>query len=161
MSVSGSTGCTLDIGGTGVLASEASWAAVGEIENLGELGDSRQLVTFLSLSDSRVKKAKGTADAGTLNLVVGYDAADAGQDALRAAADDASNVGYNFRVRLNDAPADANPGSGSESTPTTMTFKALVMSRRVNIGAANGTVTMNVVLDITTAITVVDPVAGT
>ncbi|EPM82047.1 hypothetical protein A260_28286, partial [Pseudomonas syringae pv. actinidiae ICMP 19068] len=55
---------------------------VGEIEDLGEFGDTFSSVTFTSLKDGRVRKYKGTADAGDMTLTVGLDNGDAGQKAV-------------------------------------------------------------------------------
>lgn len=155
MAVSGTTGCRLDIGtNTTALASETAWVAVGEIESIGNFNDTSEIVRFLSLSDSRVRKAKGTRDAGDVEVVVGFDAGDAGQDDLKDASADNSNNAYNFRIRLNDAP------TGSAPTPTTFTFRALVNGFQIRIGAANGTVLGATTLSITTAITEVAPASG-
>lgn len=140
----GSTGCKLFIGGTDELASEASWVEVGEVENLGEFGDSSEIVRFLSLSDGRVRKSRGTKDAGDMSVSMAYDSANQGQTNLRTAADLTTNVKYNFKVELNDAPA------GDAPTPTRFTFKAIPQGYRVNVGAANGTVMMSCTLAIDT-----------
>lgn len=145
MAISGSTGCKLFIGGTGVLASEASWVEVGEVENLGEVGDQSEVVRFLSLSDGRVRKSRGTKDAGDMTITVAYDGENQGQTNLRTAADLTTNVKYNFRVALNDAPAGPSP------TPTYIAFKALAQGYRLAVGGANGTVMMNVTLSVDTA----------
>ena len=154
MAISGSSGCKLFIGGTGVLASEDSWVEVGEIENLGEFGDQSEVVRFLSLSDGRVHKMRGAKDAGDMTITVAYDSANQGQTNLRTAADLTTNVKYNFRVALNDAPAGAAP------TPTYFTFKALAQGYRLSVGAANGTVMMNVTLSIDTAPSVAPAATG-
>lgn len=150
MAAYGSTGCKLFIGGTGTLGSEASWVEVGEIENMGEFGDQSEIVRFLSLSDGRVRKSRGTKDAGDLTVTFAYDYENAGQDALRTAADLTTNVKYNFKVELNDAPSGASP------KPTRFTFKAIPQGYRINIGGANGTVTASCSLAIDTAITTQD-----
>lgn len=155
MPISGTTGVTLDIGtNTTALASESSWVDVGEIESLGNFADASQIVQFLSLSDSRVRKAKGTRDAGDVEVVVGFDVTDNGQAALKAAADDNSNNAYNIRIRLNDAPPWTGPNVGS--TPTTFTFRALVNGFQIRVGAANNTVLAATTLAITTAVTQVN-----
>lgn len=155
MAVSGTTGCLIDIGtNTTALSSETAWVAIGEVESVGNFADSSEIVRFLSLTDSRVRKAKGTRDAGDVELVVGFDVNDDGQEDLKAAADDNTNNAYNFRIRLNDAPAWAAPNVGS--TPTTFTFRALVNGFQMRIGAANGTVLAATTLSITTAVTQTD-----
>ena len=116
---------------------------VGTIEDLGEFGDAYNAVTFTSLSDSRVKKRKGSADAGEMNLTVAFDSGDDGQQALKDALDDTGGVGYNFKVELNDSQG---------VSPTTFYFKALVMSRRIQVGSADNVVRANVTLGIDTEI---------
>lgn len=148
MAVSGTTGCKLEIGtNSTALASETAWVAVGEIESIGDFADSSTIVRFLSLSDNRVRKAKGTRDAGDVEIVVGFDDDDAGQEDLQDAADDDSNNAYNFRISLNDAPTGVAP------TPTTFKFSAFVNGFRVRIGSADETVRGVTTLSITTAIT--------
>lgn len=155
MAVYASTDCKIFIGtNVTALASETAWEEIGEVENLGEFGDSFTAIDFLSLNDGRVRKAKGSANAGDINLVIGYDYADAGHSDLRAAGDDTSSNPYNFMVQLNDAPPWEAPDIGS--TPTTLKFRALVQGLRLNVGAANQIVTANTTLSITTAITWVE-----
>jgi len=152
MAVYATTGCKIYIGGQGVLASESSWVEIGEVSNLGEFGDVFENVTFQALSANRVKKTKGTANAGDISLEMGHDPDDLGQAALKSANDDTSSIAYNFKVEFTDAP---NTPSGE--TPTLVTFKALVMGYRYNIGAANNTITVSSTLGITTALTVTAP----
>src|SRR5690606_29390621 len=108
----------------------ATWTEVKGIEDLGEFGDEAEVVKFTTLEDSRVRKLKGTSDAGAIELVVGRDAADAGQIALRAATK--TRDPYGFKVELDDAPAAGEPSM--------FYFAALVMSGRVQIGTANDVV---------------------
>ena len=79
-------GCRLGLGSKDGADTEALYKAddyvdVGEIEDLGEFGDTFSSVTFTSLRDGRVRKYKGTADAGDLTLTVGLDNGDLGQAA--------------------------------------------------------------------------------
>jgi hypothetical protein len=108
----------------------ASYVEVKGIEDLGEFGDEAEVITFTTLEDSRVRKLKGTSNAGAIELVVGRDAADPGQIALRAATKTRDT--YGFKIALDDAP-DAG-------TPSTFYFAALVMSGRVQLGTANDVV---------------------
>jgi len=152
MATTTSTGCKIYIGSkTTALASETAWVEVGEVENLNEFGDVFTPVLFTSLNDGRVRKGKGTADAGDLALVVGFDGDDTGQIALKAAAADTTSSPYNFRVTLNNAPPFVAPATGS--TPTEFRFRALVMGLRFTVGAADSTVTAATTISITTEIT--------
>lgn len=119
-----------------------TWTEVGDIEDLGELGDSYNVVTFISLSDSRVVKTAGAADAGQQTVVCGWDPDDAGQDALNAA------IGAirNFKVERDD---QITPTTGN---PTTQYYRALVSANRVRMGGNENVQRRNYQLDITSAI---------
>lgn len=108
-----------------------SYTNVGEVEDLGEFGDTAEEVTFTALADRRVRKFKGSFDAGTLTVTCGNDSGDAGQDAMLAAF--ASDDDYNFRVQLNDTPVGG-------STPTTLYFSGKVMSKPKNVGNVSNVV---------------------
>lgn len=132
MGVSASLGTGIFIGPATAIEPEdaAAYAAltyteIGEVENLGEFGDSSSAITFNSLKRGRTLKRKGVKDAGDLPLVVGYDAFDAGQLALIAA--EGTRFLYPFKVVLEDA-LDAN------DTDSTFYFLALVMGKRLNVG---------------------------
>ena len=128
-----------------------AYTTVGSIESLGPFGDQYADVPFNSLSDGRVQHFKGSADAGTFTLTVGFDAADTGQDALMAALADVTGI-YAFRVQLGDA------SSGSPSAPTTQFFLGRVMGAPLNIGAANNITKRDVTIGIISAIIQADAV---
>lgn len=130
MTVRTSAGTKLSIGTTAAAETETEFVAdsyqeVGEIESMGEFGDESNPVNFASLNDERMRKLKGTRDAGTLALVVGRDPLDAGQNALIAA--EGTDYEYNFKVEYDDAPS-------ALYTPTVEYFRGLVMSKRTNVG---------------------------
>jgi hypothetical protein len=104
------------------------WIEVGEVENLGEIGDMSQQVTFLSLDRQRVRKLKGSRDAGEQSIVVGRDPLDDGQAAMVAA--EATNYNYAFKL---DHP-DAQSASYADSVTY---YCGLVGSKRMNLGAGN------------------------
>lgn len=60
---------------------------------------------FISLGDGRVKKSRGSADAGNLVLRVGFDPGDAGQVALKNAYEVSSQAAdeFNFRIEYNNS----------------------------------------------------------
>ena len=134
MSITTSQGATISIGPVNNDADDESayaalsYVAIGEVETIGEFGDSAQAVTFTSLSDGRVRKLKGSLDAGDLTLTVANDPLDAGQIALVAAS--RTKFSYAVKVVLSDA-ADTN------DTDSTFYFRAKVMTRRINAGGAN------------------------
>lgn len=120
-----------------------TFVQVKEVEDLGEFGDTFEEVTFLSIEDGRTRKLKGTADAGTIELIVGRDPLDPGQSALRIAAK--SDHAYNFRVVLNDSP-------GPGGSPTEFFFRAMVASSKNQLGGANDIAKQAFTLSITTEI---------
>jgi hypothetical protein len=111
----------------------SSWTEIGEVQNLGQIGDSANIVNFVSLSDGRVRKLKGARDAGTLALVCGRDPLDAGQVACVAAEATASE--YAFKLVANDKP-------NASGTPTTHFFRGIVTSKQESYGAADDVVTV-------------------
>jgi hypothetical protein len=127
-----------------------SYTLVGEVESIGEFGDQYNPVTFTALDDRRVRKFKGSADAGTISLTIGHDSADTGQTNLDTAL--ASDSDYAFKVTLDDA------GTGSPSSPTTYYFRGKVMSTRVNPGDAENIVRVSAEVAINSAIVKVDAV---
>lgn len=139
---------TLAIGTTTVVNNQAdyeadSYAAVGEVEDLGEFGDTAEEITFTSLADRRVRKFKGSFNAGTLTVTVGKDTSDSGQAAMIAAF--ASDDDYNFRVQLNDTPVGG-------TTPTTLYFSGKVMSIPNNVGNVSNVVRQMFTVGINTEI---------
>lgn len=117
-----------------------AYTLVGEVENIGEFGDTFNEITFTSISDRRVRKFKGSKNAGTLSLVVGRDLTDAGQSAMKTARD--SDSEYAVMVQQNDVV------SGSPSNPTTYFFRALVMGFTVDIGEVESIIRANASLGI-------------
>ncbi|MDD1133584.1 hypothetical protein [Pseudomonas shahriarae] len=146
-------GCRLAIGSKTAADTEAQYKVdtyvdVGEIEDLGEFGDTFSAVNFTALSDGRVRKYKGTADAGNMTVTVGLDNGDAGQKAVAVAHKDRSKGNYNIKVTLNDG----DPGATPAVLPTTFYFGVKVMNNTVAPGAADNVVRRNVTLAINTAI---------
>jgi hypothetical protein len=115
----------------GEFAALTPYTAVGEVETYGEFGDESSVVTFASVGDGRVRKAKGARDAGVLPLTVAHDPLDAGQAALEAA--ELTNFEYAFKITLPDAPSDLY-------TNTIIYFRGVVMSKRKNVGGNDNVV---------------------
>jgi hypothetical protein len=128
-----------------------AYTAIGEIESVGDLGDTFQAVTFTALGDGRVRKLKGTADAGDLTVTVAFDSTDTGQDAMRTALASQSNQ-YAFRLQVADG------SSGSPSAPSTQFFLGRVMSGSINVGDANNVVRQTFTIGIDSPIILVDAV---
>ena len=112
------------------------YVAVGRVESFGDYGDEQAAVTFNSVGSGRIEKAKGSSDAGTLALTVGYDPADAGQIALEAA--QASIQNFAFKVTYPDKSVQY--------------FRGLVMSKRRNIGTADNVIKRTFSIGINSAI---------
>ena len=153
MSISAASGSKLYIGSAGESENLSQFLAdafveVGELEDLGEFGDESEQVTFASLSDGRIRKLKGTRDAGTMPVTVGSDMTDTGQIAMEDA--EASPLNFQFKVVLNDQLTISGD-------PSEHYFFGKVMSKRVNVGTANNVVRRAFSVDIDSAIISVDP----
>lgn len=153
-------GCRFSLGTKSGADTEAAFKAdtyvdVGEIEDLGEFGDTFSSVTFSSLSDGRVRKFKGLADAGDLALTVGLDNGDAGQAAVKVAHKDRSTGDYNIKITLNDGDPDATP----VIAPTTFYMRGKVMNNTVAAGAADNVVRRNITIGINSEILEILPAA--
>lgn len=129
---------------TAVAYAADTWVEVAEVENLGEFGDQVSSATFTALADRRVRKFKGTYDAGDMTLTLGFDSGDKGQDALNVALKDESSGDYNFKVELEDGDI--------------FYFAGKVMSRRIATGGAADIVKANVSIAINSEVLEVEPV---
>ncbi len=143
-------GTTLYIGGTGALESESSWVEVGEVVDMGEYGKTYNLITHNPISSRKTYKFKGSYNEGAISLQLGQDIDDTGQDNIRTAL--ASDDAYNFKIEHSDV-ADT-----SGSTPTTDTFKGMVMSWVTQIGSVDSIVGASCQIEISGDITRVDHV---
>jgi len=128
MPVNTAAGATFAIGTKAPATDATTYAAdtytiVGEVESIGEFGDEVSAATFTALADRRVRKFKGTYDAGGLSLTVAFDSSDAGQTALAAALADEGSVDYNFKITFEDGDVFYLSGK--------------VMSRRISAGSAD------------------------
>lgn len=121
-----------------------SYTVIEEVENIGVFGDSVNEVTFTALNDRRVRKFKGSYNAGNMEITMGRSAAAAGQAALVAAL--LVDGDYAFKVELDDA------GTGSPSNPTTFYFRGKVMSYQTTPGNAESIVMANSVIAINSEI---------
>lgn len=110
-----------------------TWVEVRPLENIGSFGDTANEVTFNAISDARVRKMKGSRDAGVLELVAGIDYADAGQTAMLAA--EASPNSFAFKIVFNDAPPSG--------TPSERYFVGLVMSAAEQLDGADNVMKVN------------------
>lgn len=154
-------GCRFWLGGKTGADTQTQYEAdtyveVGEIEDLGEFGDTFSSVTFTSLKNGRVRKYKGTADAGDLTLTVGLDNGDAGQKAVKVAHKDRSKGDYNIKITLNDGDPTATPVVRA----TTFYMRGKVMNNTVAPGAADNVVRRNITIGINSDILELLPAAA-
>lgn len=85
-----------------------TWTEIKGIGSHGEAGVSTNILNYDTWDTTVIQKAKGMSDAGSPQLELARDQADAGQDALRAAA--LTNVNWAFKMERNDKP-NSNVGS--------------------------------------------------
>jgi hypothetical protein len=162
MDIATTAGAKISISNAAVITSvtdtTAEYAAltyieVKQVESLGDFGDQSNLVNFTSLADARVRKLKGSRDAGELALVVANVADDPGQVALIAA--EKTKFLYAFKVEF----SDKGPGSGAVNT--TIYFAALVNSGNFSVGGADDVIRSNYSLPIDTPLFITPATPGT
>jgi hypothetical protein len=103
----------------------SDWVKVGNIEDLGEVGDEATMVTGATIEDGRIRKAKGARDAGTQAVICFHDPLDVGQLALIDA--EATKFNYPFKLIVNDAPSEAYSN-------TIQYYRGLVGGKRLRMG---------------------------
>jgi len=123
-----------------------TWVEIKETEGLGSVGDTAEIISVKSIAEQRVKKVKGSRDAGTMEVICGINAADPGQIAVITAERTIHN--YAFRLVLNDAPQG---GTASERL-----FIAMVASTREQFDQADAVMKMNISLAVNSNIVRVD-----
>lgn len=121
----------------------SNWIEVGEVEDLGTIGDQSQLVEFSSLGTRRTRGVKGTKNAGVHSVVVGRDPLDLGQIALITAV--AADQNFSFRIVMADVP----PGV---TTPTKQFYAGLAMSNPTRHGTVNTVTRRSFDIKINTAV---------
>jgi len=150
MAIKTGTGGSISIGtvlavpnGTQAQYEADTYTTVGNSQSISEFGDERALVQFAALSDGRMQKARGTADAGDCTIVYAHTTGDSGQNALRAAFAAASQATdeFNFRVQFNDQIT---------TSPTKYYFRARVSTLRVQEITNDGVILVRAVLAINT-----------
>lgn len=140
MAIAATTGSKFYIGPVNTTADDETaytglaYVEVKPLESIGEFGDSAATITFVALGDARTRKRKGTRDAGDIALVAGHDPLDPGQLAMAAAEE--TDFSYACKVETADA-ADAN------DTDSVFYFRALISSKRLNVGEANAIIKRN------------------
>lgn len=122
-----------------------TYVRIGGVRSIGGFGDTAQVITVDEVEDGRTRKAKGTRNAGTMELLCSYLVDDEGQIAMDEAAegDDAMNI----RVEL------PRPGG----TFAVHYISALVMSNNLGLGGPNDTQTKTFTLEVDEKPIVVEP----
>jgi len=145
MSISGaftSAGTTIGISSTLPATYDASgygaltFAAVGEVTDLGEFGREYSLVTHNPLGERRTVKRKGSYNDGQVSMTVARVPSDAGQADIITALDSDDPVA--FEIVLQDG--------------TTLYFAGVVMSYTTNVGSVDQITSASVMIEITTDI---------
>ncbi|MCB1511525.1 MAG: hypothetical protein KDJ36_11550 [Hyphomicrobiaceae bacterium] len=118
--------------------SSVTWVEIGGVTNLGQAGDTSELITSNHIGAGRTRKLKGTRNAGSQEIVADLDYADTGQIALLAA--EKTDDTYAIKVELNDAP--------SGGTPSIRYYVALIMSATEVWNEANSVMQISANLEI-------------
>lgn len=138
-------GMKIEIGGTHALKSAdfvegdfsaESWQEIKGHENLGQLGDSAEEVSWEGIREARTKRIKGTRNAPPMELIMAANYDDAGQQALIAA--EKTDDNYAFQLTFDDAP---DGGTASKRI-----FIATVASISEQYDTANNVIKLNATL---------------
>lgn len=111
-----------------------SYLEVGDVEDLGQFGDTATEAKFTSLGNRRTRKFRAMFDAGNIPVTCGSDPDDHGQQAMINAFN--YDLNWNFKVTLNDQLTVGG-------TPTTLYFFGRVMSKARNVGKVDNVVRQN------------------
>lgn len=109
------------------------YVEVGELESIGDYGDTINDVTFAGLASGRATHLKGLADAGTVELSIGFDAGDDGQLALVEAFLDRSRFDYPIKVVYVDGEIDYMAAKVMSNKKTGISVEG-VLKRTVSLG---------------------------
>lgn len=126
---------------------------LGCISNIGEFGDEATLVTFDCINEGRTKKLKGQRNAGQMTMTIALDDTTTGYDNIQTASSDNSTGDFHFKVTFPNKQNSSGNGA-------IRYFSGKVMSAREALGGANDVATINMVVEINTAVVKVDSTAG-
>jgi hypothetical protein len=115
------------------LLSGLTYVEIGFVESIGDYGDTINDVTFAGLASGRATHLKGLADAGSSELVVGFDASDEGQLKLVEAFLDRSRYDYPFKVAYADGDTDYFAAKVMSNKKAGITVEG-VLKRNVTLG---------------------------
>jgi hypothetical protein len=115
------------------LLAAVTYVEVGEVESIGDYGDTINDVTFAGLAAGRAQHLKGLADAGSSELSIGFDAGDAGQLAIVQAFIDRSRFDYPIKVVYVDNNIDYFAAKVMSNKKTGISVEG-VLKRTVTLG---------------------------
>lgn len=125
-----------------------TWTELGEVEDVGTLGDSTADITFETMKDSRVRHYAGPADAGTETVVCAHVIDDPGQAAVKTAFE--NRLLTAFKLELTDRPDVGH-------TNTIKYYGARVLQFRANVGNPRNVVRREMQLGINTPVLEIEP----
>jgi len=131
---------------------DVTWTEIGKWSQMGDFGDTSQLITTPLINEGRDKKMKGTKNAGQMQNVFAVAATDPGQIALIAASK--TNKNYPIKIEMNDKPT-----VGASPKPGQRLFYALIMNANETGGNANTVRNLNSTFEINSNIVTVAPSA--
>lgn len=115
------------------LLAAITYVEIGEVESIGDIGDTINDVAFAGLASGRATHLKGLADAGSVELSIGFDAGDAGQMALVQAFLDRSRYDYPIKVVYVDGETDYFAAKVMSNKKTGISVEG-VLKRTVSLG---------------------------
>lgn len=127
-------GTKLYIGTTAENAASDTYTQIKRVISIGEVGPDTGMIDVTALEDYAREKIKGMRDEGDVEIEFSRVTSDAGQAALKAAAEDGGDLPYNFRIEFDD---QITPVTGNK---TKIEFKAQVTAFRVAPVQVNGVV---------------------
>ena len=110
-----------------------AYVEIGELESIGDYGDTINDVSFAGLAEGRARHLKGLADAGSVELSIGFDAGDAGQLKLVEAFLDRSRFDYPIKVVYVDGETDYMAAKVMSNKKAGSTVEG-VLKRTVTLG---------------------------
>ncbi|WP_296258460.1 MULTISPECIES: hypothetical protein [unclassified Pseudomonas] len=110
-----------------------TYVEVGEVDGIGDYGDTIGDVSFSPLASGRAKHLKGLADAGSCEVSIGFDSGDAGQLKLVEAFLDRSRYDYPIKVVYVDGETDYFAAKVMSNKKSGITVAGVLM-RKVTLG---------------------------
>ena len=126
-----SQGVYIEIGTMAADPADDTFTRVKGVDTWGEFGPEAPVIDITATDDTSRQKLKGIPDLGDFTFGGNRSYKDAGQAALKAAADDVGDTPYNFKITFDDQPSGGN-------NPTSISFKAIVTTFRTNAGEVDG-----------------------